>query len=41
MQIVIELSDEEIDKLESMFCCHIDDEQDAEYFLHELIKEAM
>ena len=41
MQIVIDLSEEEIDKLESMFACYIDGEDDAEYFLHELIKDAM
>lgn len=41
MKIVIELSDDEIDKLESMFCCHIEDEDDAEYYIHEVIKEAM
>ena len=41
MQIVINLSSEEIDKLGNMFGCSIDDESDAECLIHELIKDAM
>ena len=41
MKMVIELSDDEIEKLESMFCCHIEDDDGGEYYIHELIKEAM
>lgn len=41
MKIVIELSDEEIIMLESMFAICINDGDDAEYYIHELIKTAM
>ena len=41
MKIVIDISQEEINKLGEMFGCVIEDEDDAECFIHELIKDAM